>query len=71
MKLVRALLRPHVYERRLWRAVDSQLQYARPSAVPRDIKAVLPRHDFFQVEIHIQDCLLAVDRTGQVVAVAK
>src|SRR5205823_8994305 len=60
----------HVYERRVSRAVDAQLQYVRPSIVPGDIEAVLRLDDSFQIEIGIQDCLLVVYRTGQIVAVA-
>jgi len=68
--LVADPLLAHVYERRVSRAVDAQLQYVRPSIVPGDIEAVLRLDDSFQIEIGIQDCLLVVYRTGQIVAVA-
>jgi hypothetical protein len=51
-------------------AVDAELQYVRPGVVTSDIEAMLRLHDFFKIEIGIQDCLLAVHRTGEIVAVA-
>jgi hypothetical protein len=62
--------RLHLYELGLWLAVDSQLEYVRSSVVPSDVETMLRLHNSFQIEIRVQDCLLAVYRTGQIVAVA-